>query len=271
MDKIKISPITLSSALVSVARQGLDRTQLFASKGTSLFAIDNTLRSSERACQEEDRSSLRWTSYTQQGRALDVEPDTVRHVVQSPGHRLQLKPVQGQWLDYLPPTNVNLILFPAGSLPDFRKRESCRTMPLVSEFSRGTPRPCIRAVLPSHLVGNARLHHRGSKLEPISHLRSTQKIVAPLELAVSSGIFRLPRPFIPALLHTHSPITLIGSQDLAVKSRSNLFTHSLTHSFAWCSSRVSEQVDWKRWASPMADAFSRPLLVGLFILGLPEE
>ncbi|KAJ8894645.1 hypothetical protein PR048_007309 [Dryococelus australis] len=33
----------------------------------------------------------------------------------------------------------NQARFPAGSLPDFRKRESCQTMPLVSGFSRGSP------------------------------------------------------------------------------------------------------------------------------------
>ncbi|KAJ8868765.1 hypothetical protein PR048_030305 [Dryococelus australis] len=43
---------------------------------------------------------------------------------------------------------------------------------------------------------------------------------------VFSGIFRFPRPFIPALLYIHFTITLIGSQDLAVKSHPNLFTHS---------------------------------------------
>ncbi|KAJ8885815.1 hypothetical protein PR048_012020 [Dryococelus australis] len=39
---------------------------------------------------------------------------------------------------------------------------------------------------------------------------------------VFSVISHFPRPFIPALLHTS--ITLIGSQDLAVKNRPNLFT-----------------------------------------------
>ncbi|KAJ8888572.1 hypothetical protein PR048_008063 [Dryococelus australis] len=42
---------------------------------------------------------------------------------------------------------------------------------------------------------------------------------------VFSGISRFPRPFIPPLLHTHRN-TLIGSQDLAVKSRPNFFAHS---------------------------------------------
>ncbi|KAJ8881533.1 hypothetical protein PR048_018015 [Dryococelus australis] len=40
---------------------------------------------------------------------------------------------------------------------------------------------------------------------------------------IFSGISRFPRPFIPAPLHTFS-ITLIRFQDLAVKSRPNLFT-----------------------------------------------
>ncbi|KAJ8895333.1 hypothetical protein PR048_000659 [Dryococelus australis] len=41
---------------------------------------------------------------------------------------------------------------------------------------------------------------------------------------VFSGISHFPRPFIPALLHTS--ITLIGSEDLAVKSRPDLFIHA---------------------------------------------
>ncbi|KAJ8871921.1 hypothetical protein PR048_028261 [Dryococelus australis] len=37
-----------------------------------------------------------------------------------------------------PPTKANRVQFPAGS-PDFRKWESCRTMPLAGGFSRGYP------------------------------------------------------------------------------------------------------------------------------------
>ncbi|KAJ8882846.1 hypothetical protein PR048_014660 [Dryococelus australis] len=37
-----------------------------------------------------------------------------------------------------PPTKANRVQSPAGS-PDFRKWESCRTMPLVGRFSRGSP------------------------------------------------------------------------------------------------------------------------------------
>ncbi|KAJ8870270.1 hypothetical protein PR048_029291 [Dryococelus australis] len=38
-----------------------------------------------------------------------------------------------------PPTKVNRVRSPAGSLPDFRMLEPCRTMPLVGGFSRGSP------------------------------------------------------------------------------------------------------------------------------------
>ncbi|KAJ8888245.1 hypothetical protein PR048_007732 [Dryococelus australis] len=38
-----------------------------------------------------------------------------------------------------PPTKANRAQFPAGSLPDVRKRESCRTMTLAGGFSRGSP------------------------------------------------------------------------------------------------------------------------------------
>ncbi|KAJ8892570.1 hypothetical protein PR048_005151 [Dryococelus australis] len=74
-----------------------------------------------------------------------------------------------------PPTKANRVQSLAGS-PDFRKWKSCRTMLLVSAFSRGTP------------VSPAPSFWRRSIL---------------------------------------TSITLIGSQDLTVKSRRNLFTHSL--------------------------------------------
>ncbi|KAJ8887554.1 hypothetical protein PR048_013770 [Dryococelus australis] len=41
--------------------------------------------------------------------------------------------------DYLPPTKARRVRFPVGSHPDFRMWESCRTMTLVSGFSRGSP------------------------------------------------------------------------------------------------------------------------------------
>ncbi|KAJ8891686.1 hypothetical protein PR048_004215 [Dryococelus australis] len=50
---------------------------------------------------------------------------------------------------------ANWVRFRAGSLPDFRTRESCRPMPLVGGFSRISPvfsLCCIRALLRAHLV-----------------------------------------------------------------------------------------------------------------------
>ncbi|KAJ8892981.1 hypothetical protein PR048_005562 [Dryococelus australis] len=41
--------------------------------------------------------------------------------------------------DYSPPPKANRVPFLAGSLPNFSMWESCRTMPLVGEFSRGFP------------------------------------------------------------------------------------------------------------------------------------
>ncbi|KAJ8876162.1 hypothetical protein PR048_024071 [Dryococelus australis] len=38
-----------------------------------------------------------------------------------------------------PPTKANRVQFPAGSLPDFRTWKSCRTMPRLGGFSRGSP------------------------------------------------------------------------------------------------------------------------------------
>ncbi|KAJ8887232.1 hypothetical protein PR048_013447 [Dryococelus australis] len=44
-----------------------------------------------------------------------------------------------EWLACSPPTKANRVQSLAGSLPDSCMWESCRTMPLVSEFSRGSP------------------------------------------------------------------------------------------------------------------------------------
>ncbi|KAJ8889161.1 hypothetical protein PR048_008655 [Dryococelus australis] len=74
-----------------------------------------------------------------------------------------------------PPTKANRVQSPAGP-PEFRKWESCQTMPLVSGFSRGSP------------------------VFPASYFRRR-------------SIF--------------TSITLIGYQDLSVKSHPNLFTHSV--------------------------------------------
>ncbi|KAJ8880025.1 hypothetical protein PR048_020647 [Dryococelus australis] len=45
-----------------------------------------------------------------------------------------------QWLDCSPP-KANRIRLPVGSRPDIRMWESCRAMPLVGGFSRGSPVP----------------------------------------------------------------------------------------------------------------------------------
>ncbi|KAJ8868784.1 hypothetical protein PR048_030324, partial [Dryococelus australis] len=82
----------------------------------------------------------------------------------------------GERLARSPPTKVNRVQSPGVSL-EFRKSDSCRMVPLVGGFSRGSP------------VSSARSFRRRS-------------------------IF--------------TSITLIGSQDLAVKSHPNLFTDSLT-------------------------------------------
>ncbi|KAJ8888448.1 hypothetical protein PR048_007938 [Dryococelus australis] len=83
------------------------------------------------------------------------------------------------WLACSHPTKANRVQYPAGSLPDFRMWESCRTMPLVGGFYRGSP------------VSHALAFRRCSIL---------------------------------------SSITLIGSQELAVKSSPNFFAHSLQSS-----------------------------------------
>ncbi|KAJ8870545.1 hypothetical protein PR048_029568 [Dryococelus australis] len=60
-----------------------------------------------------------------------------------------------KWLDCSPPTSANQVQSPAGSLPDFRKWESCRTMPLVGGFSRGSP----QATTQTHVVASLPSSH----------------------------------------------------------------------------------------------------------------
>ncbi|KAJ8875704.1 hypothetical protein PR048_023603 [Dryococelus australis] len=56
--------------------------------------------------------------------------------------------------DCSPPIEGNKVGFPAGSLLDFLMRESCRTMPLVDGFSRGSsvPRSFIPTLLHTHFT-----------------------------------------------------------------------------------------------------------------------
>ncbi|KAJ8868974.1 hypothetical protein PR048_030515 [Dryococelus australis] len=88
-----------------------------------------------------------------------------------------------------PPTKASRVQSPAGPLPDFRKWESCRTMPLVGKFSRRSP-------------------------------------VSPAPSFRCRSIF--------------TSITLIGSQDLDVKFRQNLFT-SLFLGLVYPSSSVARR------------------------------
>ncbi|KAJ8897407.1 hypothetical protein PR048_002753 [Dryococelus australis] len=84
---------------------------------------------------------------------------------------------------------------------------------------------------------------------------------------VFSGISRFHRPFIPAPLH-------IDSQDLAVKSRPNLFTHSLTHLLIGCydqknlyleDPRRDRSPDFRMWES----LWSMLLVGGYYSRGSP--
>ncbi|KAJ8873906.1 hypothetical protein PR048_024742 [Dryococelus australis] len=61
----------------------------------------------------------------------------------------------------------------------------------------------------------------------------------PLVGGFSRGFPFRPRPFIPALLHTHLTSPRVGSQDLDVKSHPNLFTHSLVS--LWMDRKMSSK------------------------------
>ncbi|KAJ8865950.1 hypothetical protein PR048_033473 [Dryococelus australis] len=135
-----------------------------------------------------------------------------------------------------PPTNANWVRYPAGSLPDFRMWGSCRATPLVGGISGlgggglpVSPALSLRAASYSPrftLIGSQdlaanRVRFPAGPLSEFSAWESCRTIR--LVSGVFSGISRFPPPtqFIPALLHTH-----IASLFPALKSRSNMFTHS---------------------------------------------
>ncbi|KAJ8879238.1 hypothetical protein PR048_019844 [Dryococelus australis] len=81
-----------------------------------------------------------------------------------------------------PLTLTNQVRFPAGSLPDFRMWESCRTMPLVGGFYRGSPPPLItlRPFIPALLHTQhspLQLDHALYDSEPIADLQGNKKLI----------------------------------------------------------------------------------------------
>ncbi|KAJ8897176.1 hypothetical protein PR048_002522 [Dryococelus australis] len=80
-------------------------------------------------------------------------------------------------LDCSPPTRANRAQSPAGSLLDFRKWESCRTMPLVGGFSRGYPCPPTlhSALLHSNFISHSSVLKTSLRGTQLSRLNSDQK------------------------------------------------------------------------------------------------
>ncbi|KAJ8866353.1 hypothetical protein PR048_032196 [Dryococelus australis] len=128
-----------------------------------------------------------------------------------------------------PPTKANRGQSPAGS-PDFRKWESYWTMPLVDGSSRGSPASSAhsfqrRSILTSiTLIGSqdsavksrpnlfTHFRHECLRLPLPTKANRVQSPAGSLRIFASgnrtrrrvfSGISHSPRPFIPALLHTH--------------------------------------------------------------------
>ncbi|KAJ8897871.1 hypothetical protein PR048_003224 [Dryococelus australis] len=154
---------------------------------------------------------------------------------------------------------ANRVQSPALSLQNFRKWETCRTMPLAGGFSRGSsvPPPLHSGTAPfsphfTNIGSQDLVVNRSPK-----SLNSTQLLLAanckppikanPVQFpALSLPDFRMwescrclagflrDLSFLPSLHSVAAPYsprsTLIGSQDLDVKSRPDLSTHSLTHS-----------------------------------------
>ncbi|KAJ8878880.1 hypothetical protein PR048_019479 [Dryococelus australis] len=160
-----------------------------------------------------------------------------------------------------PPTKANRAQSPAES-PDFRKWESCRTMPLIGGASRGSPfslqspssalkTSLLRAVQIYSLLPASRgvhvgklYHSKGAAVaerlacSPSTKANRVQSPTGSPDLRewescrktplVGGSSRDLPLPLPPPLRRRSifTSIALIGSQDLAVKSRPNLFTVS---------------------------------------------
>ncbi|KAJ8879195.1 hypothetical protein PR048_019801 [Dryococelus australis] len=123
------------------------------------------------------------------------------------------------------------VRYPAGSLPDFRTWESCRTMLLIGEFSRGSPVSTALAFRRCFILASLSSSHLGSqdldfKSPPLSFLFSPVGIVPDIAAGqlVLSVISRFPHPCIPVQHHSHLISPLISSKYLVVKSCPNLST-----------------------------------------------
>ncbi|KAJ8868777.1 hypothetical protein PR048_030317 [Dryococelus australis] len=136
-----------------------------------------------------------------------------------------------KWLDYSLPTSSNRVLrFPAGSLPDYCARESWRTIPLIGGFSRGSPvSPVVIPPLAAGATSAFKASHQGEPGSiPSQVTRFSQVGIVPDDAVgrrIFSGISVSPAPSFRRFF-IYTSITLIGSQDLAVQSHPNLFTHS---------------------------------------------
>ncbi|KAJ8873392.1 hypothetical protein PR048_027028 [Dryococelus australis] len=162
-----------------------------------------------------------------------------------------------QWLENSRPTKANQVQFLVGSHPDIRRRESYRTMPLVGGFSQGSPflpdlgipqLLHIHLASPTSALKNADVKSHQKHSSPLAiqlksvHDHSPPTLANRVQLPMGSlpdsrmwqscrtmplvGRLYLGSPPPPNLIMAplHTSITLIGSQDLAVKSRPNIST-----------------------------------------------
>ncbi|KAJ8874651.1 hypothetical protein PR048_025517 [Dryococelus australis] len=169
------------------------------------------------------------------------------------------------WLDYLSLTQANWVLFPAESLPDSRMWESCRTMSLVGELSRASLTCSVLAfrrrfiLTPIHPNRPPR-SREDSSVDRYSSFgntgirewlggstgRQSPCWIPDFPLCHSSPIFAcgnraeqccwpvglledlpFPPPFYSFIARYSPRFTLIGSQDLDVKSSQIFLLHRL--------------------------------------------
>ncbi|KAJ8876154.1 hypothetical protein PR048_024063 [Dryococelus australis] len=100
---------------------------------------------SEQSCDFRKSTRKQFTAYESFSEVFHVAPHTLYRLTTKCGDSLNEYETicRGatipERLACSPPTKTKRVLFPAGSLSDFRKWESCQTMPLVGGFTWGYP------------------------------------------------------------------------------------------------------------------------------------
>ncbi|KAJ8878982.1 hypothetical protein PR048_019588 [Dryococelus australis] len=132
--------LTRSSSASSLLRA---RRAVFPSHNTTCFCVRSYTAGLLSCHSAKDRSVPSRSLGRRRGLCAQTSPDpTTRRLILLSIRKYYptcINRAHANWLDYLLTTYANRTRFLGGPLPDFRKWESCRTVPLVGGVSRGSP------------------------------------------------------------------------------------------------------------------------------------